>query len=293
MKSSLRVGALVSLSLLLPAALSAQKQTRMVFVSAVDGAGAPVPNLATTDFDVREGDAKRTVTFAAPANVPMRIMLLLDTSGTAEPFLQYVQAGLAAFVDAIPEPHEIGIISTGRQARVRLAPTADRAKVKNSLKSYGSDGGGIAFFDGLQEAESRFQKKEGVRWPVYVILATDAPEASTANLQNAEFNRMTSDMMTRGTTVHAAVIQKAGPTIATDVAIMLAKNTGGYTDVALSGLALADKLKAVAARIVSDHQSMAARYQVEYVSDARYSGPVDVGVTRDGVRSKISLRRPF
>jgi len=74
-RSSLRLGSLVAFLIATPALLLAQRQTRMIYLNVVDQAGAPVLDLKTPDFEVREGTDKRTVTSAALSNGPMRIML--------------------------------------------------------------------------------------------------------------------------------------------------------------------------------------------------------------------------
>lgn len=293
MSSRFHLGRLIVLgALLVPAGLIAQRQTRTVFVNAVDASGAPVLNLTAADFDVKEGDAKRAVTYAGLATGPMRIIVLMDTSQPAEPFQGQMKAALTAFTEGIPEPNEIGIMSMGRGFKIRLAPTADRAKIKDAVNKFSFDGGGMMFFDALRETESRFQKKEGVRWPVYVMFVTDGQEASTA-IQNEEFQRLATDLIARGTTVHSLILQKFGPTPITDIASTLAKNTGGLLDMVTVPQTFVEKFKATAARIVSDHEKMATRYQVEYASDMKYTGGVDVGIVKEGIRGSISLRRSF
>jgi hypothetical protein len=291
MSSSIRATALALAVLLLAPALVAQRQTRTLFIKAVDQTGAPVPNLTAADFEVKEGDATRTITSATLANGPMRVMLLIDTGSAWEPFTAQIKTSLVALVDAIPAPHEIGIVSLGRQARVRIQPTADHAKLNDIVNKFPLDGGGVAFLDGLRDSEERFQKKPGVRWPVYVLLVADENEAS-GNMQTEELNKIMLDMVTRATTVHAAVLEKMGPTAATQVATTLASNTGGALEKVTTPAALPDQMKRIAARIMADFNSMATSYQIEYVSDAKYKGSVDAGVTKSGVKSTLSLRRP-
>ena len=85
-----------------------------------------MPNLTAADFDVREGDMKRTVNYAGLVNGPMRIMLLIDNGSTAEPYYGQMRAALNGFIEAIPEKHEIGIVSLGDQLACvrRRRPTA-------------------------------------------------------------------------------------------------------------------------------------------------------------------------
>jgi hypothetical protein len=291
MSSSIRATALALAVLLLAPALVAQRQTRTLFIKAVDQSGAPVPNLTAADFEVKEGDATRTITSAALANGPMRVMILVDTGSALDTFAAQIKTALTDMVDGIPAPHEVGIISLGRQARVRIQPTTDRAKLRDIVTKFPLDGGGVAFLDGLRDTEERFQKKPGVRWPVYVMLVADENEAS-GNMQTEELNKIMLDMVTRATTVHAAILEKMGPTAATQVARTLASNTGGLMERITTPAALPDQIKRIAARIMADFNTMSTSYQIEYVSDAKYKGSVDAGVVKSGLRSTLSLRRP-
>jgi len=292
MKASHRVGVLVSLSLVLPALLTAQKQPRTIFVNAIDAAGAPVLDLTTADFEVSEGGAPRTVTRTALANGPMRIIIMVDTGGSADPWQSGVKSGLTAFVEAIPPQHEIGVVTIGRQFRVHLAPTLERVKLKDTVNRLGSDGGGNVLLDGLHEAETRFMKKEGVRWPVYLLLTTDA--VLDNNLPSEEVNKMFADLQARGTTVHTLAMQNKGPSVTTEFAMTLSKNTGGSFNLLTTVNALAGRLKEVGTQIAEDHQKMSTRYQLEYVSETAGPGTaVSVAVRRAGVSRTISFRRPF
>ena len=291
MKTVLRIGILVSLTLVIPALLSAQKIPRTIFVNATDAAGAPVLDLAQADFEVNEGGAARTVTKASLANGPMRIVLIVDTTAGADRWRSGVKTGLTAFVEAIPQPHEIAVVTIGAQFRVHAQPMTDRVKLKDTVNKLGSDGGGNVLLDGLRESESRFMKKEGVRWPVYVILTTDS--ALDTSMRTEDVNKMFDDILSRGTTVHAVVMQNSGPTVTTEIANNLTKNTGGSYEFLTTVNNLQGKLTELGSRIAQDHQKMSTRYQIEYVSEATAGAAIAVGIRRPGVSKTVSFRRPF
>jgi hypothetical protein len=181
-------------------------------------------------------------------------------------------------------------MSIGRQSKARQTPITDRARLKDLASKFTLDNGGVAFLDGLRETEDRFMKKDTVKWPVYVMLVTDENESSSP-MQNDELSRIMTDLVSRGTTVHTLFVQKAGPTTATQIAQILGTNTGGAVEEVTAVQTLPAKLKVVADRIVKDFDAMKTRYQVQYVSDAKYKGPVDAGAVRPGVKSAIALKR--
>jgi hypothetical protein len=278
--------------LVLAAALPvfAQRLQRTIFVKVVDSSGAPVTGLTAADFEVKEGDTSRTIAYAGPATSPMRVVLLVDTGSNMAPFQAQLKDSLNAFIDAIPEPHEIAIISMGRQIRTRQAPTADRAKLHDAAGKTTIDGGGIMFFDALREAESRFMKKDGTRWPIYVMLLTDGNEASTP-IQDKEFQALANDMFARGTTLNAITFEKIGPTPITGITANLVKSSGGALDNVKVPATLPERARAMAQTIAAQIKNSEGSYLLEYASDASYHGSVEAGATRPGVKSTMSMRR--
>ena len=148
MRTGLGAACLMALfPMLTAAAAPAQKRkpkvghSRHVFVSVTTAAGAPVLDLADSDFEVTDGARKREILSSGLAKSPMRIALLVDTSdGTANAITQ-IRNGLTAFLEALPADAEVMVVSTGRQVRVRLQPTSDRKKALDLVKAVFSDGG--------------------------------------------------------------------------------------------------------------------------------------------------------
>ena len=272
-------------------AAAGKLQTRHVFVHVVDQHGAPVGDLTPTDFQLTEGGVARVVTRAGPAKDPMRIALFLDTSDAAAPALSHVRAGAIAFLDALPPEDEVLLVTTGRQARVRVPPTTDRAKLKREAGGLFGDGAGTVLMDGLMEIDDRFFKKADDRWPVFVIFTSDGTESS-AGAREKEFNTWNVAIGGRGVTVHAFVFKTGkGGGMPEAVANNLTRNTGGRYDAMNTTNALPDKMKALAEQLALDHRKMEAWYQLDFQTDATELKPIDVGVARSGVRLEISDRR--
>jgi von Willebrand factor type A domain len=160
-------------------------QPRRVFVHVVDQRGDPVSGLTASDFQLTEGGVARPVVHAGPAADPMRIALFLDTSDAAAPALMHLRAAAAAFLDALPPEDEVLLVTTGRQARVRVPPTTDRRKLKEATGGLFSDGAGTVLMDGLLEVDDRFFKKADDRWPVFVIFTSDGAESSAGAHEKA------------------------------------------------------------------------------------------------------------
>jgi len=296
MKSSAAMlAALLVLTIGTTAATRAQSkgrpQTRHVFVHVVDQQGNPVNGLAAGDFTITEVGKPRVVTQAGPARDPMRIALFLDTSDAAAPALQHLRAGVLAFLDALPPEDEVLLVTTGRQARVRVQPTTDRRKLKDAAAGLFTDGAGTVLMDGLMEVDDRFMKKMPDVWPIFVIFTSDGTESS-AGAREKEFSKWTLSIGERGVTVHALVFKvPRGAGMPDIVAQNLTQNTGGRYDMMNTTNGLPDKMKALAERLALDHQKMIAWYRVDFQTESTEFRPVEVAVAREGVRLEVADRR--
>jgi hypothetical protein len=273
--------------------LAAQRGPRLVFVRAIDSVGAPITDLAAGDFQVIENGAPREVRRVAPATTPMRIVLLVDSSSAVSPHLTGFRAGLTGFLEALPPEHEVAFISTGGQLRARVQPTTDRQKLLAAAASFAQDGGANSFLESLLEADRRFLKNAGGKWPVFVILTTDNGE-TRGELNIDGFNKFVTDFVSRAGSAHVVILkgQNAGPT--SDLALNLADNAAGTRDVINAATAVGDRMKGVAARLVADHKAMTSAYELEYVSEARTSPVIEIRLVREGGAAlQFSARRPF
>jgi hypothetical protein len=303
MKTLLPAVTAITAFALMPAAAPAQSRAsgsthvRQVFVNVTDAEGLPIKGLSAGDFTVTEGGEARTVSHVGPANEPMRIALMLDTSEGTAPALNHMRSAAVAFLDALAPDDEVLLITTGRQVRVRLQPTTDRRKLKDMAASLFSDGGPTVLMDGLLEIDDRFLRKAENRWPVFVIFTSDGNEGSGGGREN-EFMKWALALGPRGVTAHALVLKTPKgrglpeavgmPAI---VAENLAQNTGGEYEVMNTTNALPDKMKALALALARDHRNMSGWYAVEIQTAATEIRAVDVGVAREGVILQISDRR--
>src|SRR5688572_11222875 len=128
------------LAALVSTSVSAQRITRRIFVAAT-AAGSPVLDLAATDFQIAENGTKREATRAALGKAPMRVVLLVDSSGAIPQMLNHFRAGLNTFFDTLSPEHEVVFITTGGQIRIRVQPTTDRAALKTAAGRFASDSG--------------------------------------------------------------------------------------------------------------------------------------------------------
>ncbi len=277
----------------LTAPVTAQRVTRRVFVSATDSSGTAVSGLGKADFTLTEDGVPREILRVA-ADVPMRVLLLVESTSAIAPMITNFRSALQAFYDGLSPALEVGFITTAGQLKVRVPPGTDRQKLRSEFQAFSSELGGNVVIDALLESDSRFLKNAPDRWPVFVLITTDS--ASIRSQPPIDrYNRFLSDFISRGGSAHAVLIQGSRPGALTDIITNMVGNTNGVLETMNISNPLADKMKGLAARISADHAAMIGRYEVEYTSEVKAAtrGEVEVGVARSGLSVRASPRRPF
>ena len=109
---------LVAVALTWPGHLSAQAIQRSLYVSVVNDAGAPVPDLGPADFIVREDNVAREVLHVAPADEPMHIALLVDNSTASRDNISHFRTALPPFVTSLTNPNRSEERRVGKECRL-------------------------------------------------------------------------------------------------------------------------------------------------------------------------------
>jgi hypothetical protein len=297
MGHDLRASVTSALLVLVPVVASPQSSTpakgtaHQLFVSVVDQGGAPVTGLTASDFEVHEGGVSRTVTKAGPAGAMMRIALLVDNGFLSGAAINDMRAGLQGFADALPAQDEVMFATIARQFRLRVQPTADRKKLKDSIGLLFLDtGSGTALIDGVLEADDRFLRKATDRPSVFVIVTTDGPESSGVRIE--VLNQRIHELAQRAATVHAIVLSHPaeGKGNEPEICMSLTQSTGGHYEAIGTTSSLPDRLKALASLIAEAHRQTSTQYQIEFLSDAKTPQAIEIGVARPGVKVEVSPR---
>ena len=97
-------------SLVLAAPLAAAAAERVVYITVVNGNGAPVPDLTPADLTVKEGGKEREVTKAVPASARMRLTLAVEERLIAD---SSVRMAMFEFMKRIAESADIRMVTIG------------------------------------------------------------------------------------------------------------------------------------------------------------------------------------
>jgi hypothetical protein len=276
---------------------SAQSMRSRLFVYATDRSGAPVGDLTASDFDVKSGSEHYQIVSVRHGADPVRIIVMLDDSNAAIAELDAVRHGLQQFVGELPSGIEVGLVTVGGSYSVRLAPTSDRPRFLRGLSGVHGETTAAAthLTESLLKATDELLEDAAIRWPVFVIVTTNAAE-DTTRVRQIDFDRFSGGLVENGASVHAVLLggaanSQSGRMLETMVQ-NLTKDAGGLCTSAESARAISDALVAIGKRIARDQEAAASVYEVEYVGPSAATGHgIELGVSRDGVALAPSLRR--
>ena len=273
------------------AAVTAEPQTRRVYVSAVDSRGAPVTDLAAAEFTVKEGGKTREILKAAPATSLMQVAIIVDDNGTG--IFRYA---VGKFIGSLLGRAEFAISTVTGQV-LRLADyttsteTLSAAIAQLTARPSTDDGGQL--LDGISETAKELERRKAPR-PVIVALTVGGMEHSTLPANHVLDNlRQSGASLHVVTVVNSALRAQSNPS--TPEALLGEnmnlnevlgdgpKQSGGRREEIIAAAGVAGGLQQLA-------DALKAQYVIEYAlpDGVKPSGKLNVSVTRRG----ISLRAP-
>ena len=285
----------LAVAVTLPAAprVAAQAIQKFMYVSVVDEAGAPVPDLGTSDFVVREDNVAREVLAVAPADEPMQIAVLVDTSQQARNDISHMRTALPGFVTALTNPNEAGrknevaIVAFGERPQIFTDYTTNAAELQKGVnRIWSQQGSGAYLLDAIVETSQGFKKREAKR-PVIVALVAEGRELSYRYHEQVLAPLRDSGAifyaLMIGTPVNDLSDEGRSRSIVTDQGPAM---TGGRRDQLLTPMALTDRLKGLASELTH-------MYRVTYAHPQTLIPPekVTVATTRTGATARGRLAK--
>jgi len=152
-----------------------------MYVSVVDQAGAPVPDLGPSDFIVREDDVGREVVNVVPADEPMQVAVLVDTSDVAREQIPYLRDAVPTFVNTLISGgarNQVAIVGFGERPTILADYTSNSAVLKKATDLiWPNPMSGPYLLDAILEVSEGLTKREAPR-PVIVAIAAEGQELS-------------------------------------------------------------------------------------------------------------------
>jgi hypothetical protein len=268
--------------------LDAQAIQRAMYVSAVNDAGAPIPDLGPSDFIVREDNKAREVLKVEPAVDRMQIAILVDTSQGARNDVAHMRTALPPFIKTLTGgevKNEVAIIAIGERPTVFTNYTFNEAELKKGVdRLWSTQGSGAYLLDGIIETCEGFKKRKADR-PVIVAILSEGPE-----LSNRQHDQVVDSLRANGAAFHAITMGHPSSSLSDEMRnrnLVLdegPRQSGGRREELLTSMALGGKLTQLADELT--HQ-----YKITYARPESLIPPerVTVSAAKPGVTARGTL----
>ena len=177
-----------------------------MYVSVVDQTGAPVQNLTPSDVIVREDNVSREVLRVTPAQDPMQIAILVDTSTTARDDIPYIREALPSFIATLTSgdaggKNQVALVGIGDRPTILTDYTNDRPTLQKGIdRVWSTRAAGAYLVDAILEVSQGFKKRDAKR-PVIVAIVAEGPESSFRN-----YDQALTPLRTAGAAFHAVML---------------------------------------------------------------------------------------
>jgi VWFA-related protein len=279
--------------------LAAQAIQRSMYVSVVNEAGAPVPDLGPSDFIVREDNVAREVLRVAPASEPMQIAVLVDTSATARNDISHMRTALPPFLTTLTNPGESGarnqvaLIAFGERPQIFIDYTTSATELQKGVnRVWSQETAGAYLLDAILETTQGFKKREARR-PVIVAIVSEGPELSYRHyeqvLEPLRDSGAAFYALMMGSPYHDLSDEGRSRNIVLDQGTT---TTGGHREQLLTAMALPDRLKQLAAELTHQYRVTYARPQTLIPPEKVTVAAARPGMTARGRLAKEQQERP-
>jgi len=270
--------------------------TKTLYLSVLDESGKPVKDMTAAEFAMREDGKDIQIISAGPAQDPLQVVFLVDTSGSAVQLTQDIRNGVGGFVkqlhsvrtDAAIELMEFG------QAAVAATPftTDDAVLLKALEKLVGKPNADAVMLEALNQATSDLGKRPSPRRAVVSLNMGPSLELiGDTNRIKDGFRKSVAQMWALTLQVSnisisagknaGASATASGSSTRNAVLSQLATQTGGTHDNINTPSAIEGVLRQYA-------DALTYQYEIVYKSPNKSAKVVQVGTTRQGVKLHAS-----
>jgi VWFA-related protein len=287
-------------ALLLPAARLAARSgpegTKTLYVSVLDESGKPVKDMTADQLAMREDGKDIQIVSVGPAQEPLQVVLLVDTSDSAVSLTSDIRRAVGSFIkqlhsvrnDAAIELMEFG------QAAVATTPfTSDDEVLLKALNTMvGKPSADAVMLEAMQQAANDLAKRPSPRRAV-VAFNTDPSRELVGDTNKIKDSYRKSvaqfwsvSLQVENVTIRAGKGASAGASMtasATRNAVLtqLSQQTGGQHEMLNAAAGVEGLLQQFA-------DALTYQYEIVYKSPNKSAKVVQVGTTRQGVKLHAS-----
>lgn len=283
------------------AARSAQEGgTKTIYLSVTDESGKPVKDMTADDIRMREDGKDIQIVSMGPAQAPLNLVFLVDTSDSSTKLTQDIRNGVTAFIKqlhSVRNDAAIQLMEFGQAAVATTPWTTDDEVLTAALnKMVGKPTADAVLLEALQQSANNLAKRPSQRRAVVSLNADPSRElvGDTNRIKDA-FRKSVAQLWSLSLQIGDIAYQAAtganGRTAAAATMNLtatrnaaltqLAQQTGGQHEMINSPAAIESILKGFA-------DVLTYQYEVVYKSPNKNAKVVQVGTTRDKVKLHAS-----
>ena len=274
----------------------AQAQDR-VYLEAYDRqTGATVTDLQMAEVLLQEAGQARRVLDVRLANLPVKLVLVVDNSPAAVRAFDLMKEGLTAFIDLLSPGQEISVLTLAPEPRWIAQGALDREEVLAAIDGMTiSRGDPGRLIDAFGEASAWLATDSRLQRPVMVVVATDGDDMSRDPV--TKFETVVERVRREGVTTHAIIMstpvtgspeRRMTPPEALGRA--LSDLTGGFYATVFLGSGLEDRLGDIALMIRARNRELSRQHLIRFDRPAGAEpGDLRVNITRFGARYSVTM----
>jgi VWFA-related protein len=180
---------LLTTSLLLPPSMFARQENagrirvdvNLVLVEATvkDKSGRVMDGLAQSDFEVSEDGVPQTISHFSRDQLPLAVALVVDLSGSIEPFLRPLHYATQTALRTLKPEDEVALFTFSSSVERRVDLTRDKRLVADQMDSL-SAGGSTDINDALDEAARYLEEQRPSARRVIILVSDNVPSGRTS-----------------------------------------------------------------------------------------------------------------
>lgn len=145
-------------------------------IKVVDPSGRPVPQLKREDFVVLEDNVPQEVTYFEPVAAPVKLLLLLDMSGSIGSKLQSMKKAAKKFVDSLGRDDRVAVATFTTRFQAVSDFTTDKGLLKQNIDRIVNPGGDTAVYDAAWSALDSLAGNANTR--TALVILTDGVDSA-------------------------------------------------------------------------------------------------------------------
>lgn len=256
--------------------------TNLVVLDArvIDRKGYPVGGLRREDFELYEDGARREISYFSRDELPLSILLLLDTSGSVRPIIEQIGEGALNALQQLKPEDEVAVMAFATVPQLIQSFTRDRRLITEKIKeaSRVDVGRGTFLNTALYKAASEMPNSSNPSSRRVIIVVTD--NIGVAGDRD-EINRTVRELSESGTVVNGLIVRARIGKVINFLTLGLIRAVNSYSEQTGGEVINADK-KEVEEKLAETFRNLRSRYSLGFK-------PGDVADTEGFRRIKLQI----